>query len=159
MTSKTWAQILGPYRAPDISRSISELLVTAVPFVLLWALMWASLGVGYWLCLLLAAPTACFLMRLFMIQHDCGHGAYFRRRATNDWVGRVIGAVTLTPYSFWLRGHALHHANAGNLDHRGSGDIITLTLTFLPRSKYRCASGKRRGRPLRFGCSAGALGF
>jgi hypothetical protein len=62
-----------------------------------------------------------------MIQHDCGHGACFKRRATNDWVGRVTGVVTLTPYSFWLRGHALHHANAGNLDHRGSGDIMTLT--------------------------------
>jgi omega-6 fatty acid desaturase (delta-12 desaturase) len=123
----SWAKILGPYRAPNVSRSIFELLVTAVPFALLWALMWAALDVGYWLCLALAIPTACFLMRLFMIQHDCGHGACFKRRATNDWVGRIIGVVTLTPYSFWLRAHALHHANAGNLDHRGSGDIITLT--------------------------------
>src|ERR1700733_10762003 len=141
--ARTWGQILGPYRTPDLSRSIFELLVTAAPFVMLWALMWAALGVGYWLCLLLALPTACFLMRLFMIQHDCGHGACFRRRATNDWVGRVIGVVTLTPYSFWLRAHALHHANAGNLDHRGSGDIITqtvdeyLTQTRVQRLVYR----------------------
>jgi acyl-lipid omega-6 desaturase (Delta-12 desaturase) len=125
--ARAWTQILGPYRTPRIARSVVELLVTAVPFASLWALMWAALGVGYWLCLLLALPTACFLMRLFMIQHDCGHGACFKRRATNDWVGRVIGVVTLTPYGFWLRAHALHHANAGNLDHRGSGDIITLT--------------------------------
>src|SRR5579872_3399939 len=89
--------------------------------------MWMSLGVGYWLCLLLAAPAAAFLMRLFMIQHDCGHGALFRRRSTNDWIGRIIGVATLTPYSFWLRTHAAHHANAGNLDHRGMGDVITLT--------------------------------
>jgi acyl-lipid omega-6 desaturase (Delta-12 desaturase) len=123
----TWAHILSPYRSPQTSRTIFELLVTAAPFVILWALMWAALGIGYWLCLLLAFPTACFLMRLFMIQHDCGHGACFGRRATNDWVGRIIGVVTLTPYGFWLRAHALHHANAGNLDHRGSGDIITLT--------------------------------
>jgi acyl-lipid omega-6 desaturase (Delta-12 desaturase) len=123
----TWAHILSPYRTPQTSRTIFELLVTAAPFVILWALMWAALGIGYWLCLLLAFPTACFLMRLFMIQHDCGHGACFGRRATNDWVGRIIGVVTLTPYGFWLRAHALHHANAGNLDHRGSGDIITLT--------------------------------
>src|SRR5271155_250301 len=141
--ARAWTQILGPYRTPEIGRSIFELLVTAVPFVLLWALTWAALGVGYWLCLLLALPTACFLMRLFMIQHDCGHGARFRRRATNDWVGRVIGVVTLTPYSFWLRAHALHHANAGNLDDRGSGDIITMTrdeyaaLTPLRRLVYR----------------------
>jgi omega-6 fatty acid desaturase (delta-12 desaturase) len=123
----TWAHILSPYRTPQTSRTIFELLVTAAPFVILWALMWAALGVGYWLCLLLAFPTACFLMRLFMIQHDCGHGACFKRRSANDWVGRIIGVVTLTPYGFWLRAHALHHANAGNLDHRGSGDIITLT--------------------------------
>jgi acyl-lipid omega-6 desaturase (Delta-12 desaturase) len=125
--ARTWAQILGPYGTPKISRSVFELLITAVPFVLLWGLMWAALGVGYWLCLLLALPTACFLMRLFMIQPHCGHGACFKRRATNDWVGRVTGVVTLTPYSFWLRGHALHPANAGNLDHRGSGEIMTLT--------------------------------
>jgi omega-6 fatty acid desaturase (delta-12 desaturase) len=123
----TWAQILGPYKTPSFSRSVLELAVTAAPFVMLWVLMWAALGIGYWLCLLLAFPTACFLMRLFMIQHDCGHGACFRWRSTNDWVGRVIGVVTLTPYGFWLRAHALHHANAGNLDHRGSGDIYTMT--------------------------------
>jgi acyl-lipid omega-6 desaturase (Delta-12 desaturase) len=123
----SWAAVLAPYRAVQTFRSIFELLITALAFALLWTLMWAALGVGYWLCLLLAPPTACFLMRLFMIQHDCGHGACFRRRSTNDWVGRLIGVVTLTPYSFRLRAHALHHANAGNLDHRGSGDIITLT--------------------------------
>jgi omega-6 fatty acid desaturase (delta-12 desaturase) len=137
--ARAWVQILSPYRTPKVSRSVFELLVTAVPFALLWALMWASLSVGYWLCLLLAIPTACFLMRLFMIQHDCGHGACFRRRATNDWVGRIIGVVTLTPYAFWLRAHALHHANAGNLDHRGSGDIITMTA-----DEYRAQTGFQR---------------
>jgi omega-6 fatty acid desaturase (delta-12 desaturase) len=125
--TSAWAKILAPYRLPNVSRSIFELAVTAGAFAMFWVLMWTALAVGYWLCLLLAFPTACFLMRLFMIQHDCGHGACFRRRATNDWVGRIIGVVTLTPYSFWLRAHASHHANAGNLDHRGSGDIITLT--------------------------------
>ncbi len=126
--ARAWTQILAPYRTPRPSRSVFELLVTAIPFVILWATMWAALHVGYWLCLALAAPTACFMMRLFMIQHDCGHGACFRRRATNDWVGRVLGVMTLTPYSFWLRAHALHHANAGALDHRGHGDITTLTI-------------------------------
>ena len=114
---QSWIQLLGRYREPDVSRSVFELLITAVPFAVLWALMWATLSVGYWLCLSLAFPAACFLMRLFMIQHDCGHGACFRRRATNAWVGRTIGVVTLTPYGFWRRAHAAHHANAGNLDH------------------------------------------
>ena len=133
--SRSWPQLLDRYRDPEVTRSIFELLITAVPFVALWALMWAALSVGYWLCLLLALPAACLLMRLFMIQHDCGHGACFKRRSTNDWVGRTIGVVTLTPYGFWRRAHAAHHANAGNLDHRGMGDIITLT-----RDEYRAMS-------------------
>ena len=63
-----------------------------------------------------------------MIQHDCGHGAFFRHRLANDWVGRVIGVLTLTPYDFWRRTHAIHHASSGNLDRRGIGDIDTLTV-------------------------------
>ena len=126
--AQRWHQVLGGYRDPKLSRSLFELAVTAVPLVLLWTAMWLSLSVGYWLCLLLALPTAAFVMRLFMIQHDCGHGAFFRHRAANDWVGRIIGAVTLTPYSFWRQTHATHHAGVGNLDHRGVGDIITATV-------------------------------
>jgi omega-6 fatty acid desaturase (delta-12 desaturase) len=90
--------------------------------------MWKALEVGYWLCLLLAVPTAGFLMRLFMIQHDCGHGAFFRYRLANDWLGRALGVLTLTPYDFWRRTHALHHASSGNLERRGIGDIETLTV-------------------------------
>jgi Fatty acid desaturase len=68
---------------------------------------------GYWVGLLLAVPAAGFLVRLFMIQHDCGHGSFFHRRRANDWVGRVIGVLTLTPYDFWRHSHALHHAKLG----------------------------------------------
>ena len=99
--ARGWMQILARYRAPSLSRSISEIVITAVPFALLWFLMWATLDLGYWPCLLLAVPAAGFLVRLFMIQHDCGHGAFFRHRLANDWVGRVIGVLTLTPYDFW----------------------------------------------------------
>ena len=135
---KAWPPKLGHYRTPNVQRSVFELLVTAVPFVLLWTAMWAALDYGYWLSLLLSLPTAGFLIRLFMIQHDCGHGAYFQTRATNDWVGRILGIVTLTPYSFWLRAHALHHANVGKLDHRGSGDIVTMTADeYLASSRFQ----------------------
>jgi acyl-lipid omega-6 desaturase (Delta-12 desaturase) len=96
--------------------------------VVLWILTWATLGVGYWLSLLVAVPAAGFLVRLFMIQHDCGHGSFFRHRLTNAWVGRVIGVLTLTPYDFWRRTHAIHHATSGNLERRGIGDIDTLTV-------------------------------
>ena len=91
--------------------------------------MWASYYFGFWwLTLLLAVPAAGFLVRLFMIQHDCGHGAFFRHRLANDWIGRALGVLTLTPYDFWKRTHAIHHATSGNLDRRGIGDIDTLTV-------------------------------
>jgi len=127
-SSRAGVPVLTGYREPSFARSMLELVVTAVPFVLLWIAMWAALDAGYWLCLPLAVPAAGFLVRLFMIQHDCGHGSFFRRRAANDWLGRAIGALTLTPYGFWRRTHALHHANSGNLDRRGIGDVDTLTV-------------------------------
>jgi omega-6 fatty acid desaturase (delta-12 desaturase) len=119
---------LASYREPDVARSVFELLMTAIPFVLLWILIWAALDAGYWIGLILVIPAAGLLVRLFMIQHDCGHGSFFRRRSVNDWVGRAISVLTLTPYDFWRRCHALHHASSGNLDHRGIGDIDTLTV-------------------------------
>jgi len=133
--ARGWMRILARYRAPSLPRSIIELVITAGPLVLLWFLMWATLDLGYWLCLLLAVPAAGFLVRLFMIQHDCGHGAFFPRRVANDWVGRVLGVLTLTPYDFWRRKHSIHHATSGNLDHRGIGDVGTLTVDeYLTRS-------------------------
>jgi Fatty acid desaturase len=87
---------------------------------------------------MLAVPTAGFLVRLFMIQHDCGHGAFFHHRVANDWVGRVISVLTLTPYDFWRRTHAIHHATSGNLDRRGIGDVDTLTVhEYLALSRWR----------------------
>jgi acyl-lipid omega-6 desaturase (Delta-12 desaturase) len=136
--ARGWTQILARYRSPRSARSIIELVITAGPFVLLWLLMWVSLDLGYWVGLLLAVPAAGFLVRLFMIQHDCGHGAFFHHRGVNDWVGRAIGVFTLTPYDFWRRTHAVHHATSGNLDRRGTGDIDTLTVNeYLALSRWR----------------------
>jgi len=134
---------LARYREPNNGRSIVEILITIVPLVTIWVLMWLALDLGYGLYLLLAVPAAGFLVRLFMIQHDCGHGSFFRHRLANDWVGRVIGVVTLTPYDFWRRTHAIHHATSGNLERRGTGDIDTMTVTeylshsWLGRLRYR----------------------
>ena len=131
-----WIRILSRYREPNGARSIFELVVTAVPFVGLWLLIWAAWHFGFWWAsLLLAVPAAAFLVRLFMIQHDCGHGAFFRHRLANDWVGRVIGVLTLTPYDAWKRSHAIHHGTSGNLDKRGVGDLQTLTV-----GEYRALS-------------------
>ena len=128
MNARVWARNLARYRMPSLGRSIVEILITVVPFLALWTSMWAVLDVGYWLSLLLDLPAAGFLVRLFMIQRDCGHGAFFRHRVANDWVGRVIGVLTLTPYDFWRHTHAIHHATSGNLERRGIGDVDTLTV-------------------------------
>ena len=135
--ARDWTRILFRYRESNHVRSTVELALTAGGLVLLWALMWGSLHIGYWLCLLLAIPAAGFLVRLFMIQHDCGHGAFFRQRSVNDWLGRVLGVLTLTPYDFWRRTHALHHASSGNLEQRGIGDLNTLTVAeYLALSRW-----------------------
>ena len=133
--ARAWAQVLAPYRQPSSSRGIVEITITIVPLVALWVLMWATLDLGYWLVLPLAIPAAGFLVRLFLIQHDCGHGSFFRHRWANDWTGRIIGILTLTPYGFWRRTHAMHHATSGNLDRRGFGDVDTLTV-----AEYRARS-------------------
>ena len=130
--ARDWMPILNRYRAPSHTRSVFELLITVAAFVLLWILMWATLDLGYWLSLMIAVPTAGLLVRLFMIQHDCGHGSFFRHRLANDWVGRVIGALTLTPYDFWRRSHALHHA--------GSEISIGAASATSPRSRYASIS-------------------
>jgi omega-6 fatty acid desaturase (delta-12 desaturase) len=135
--------LLARYRDPNGVRSTAEIVITALPLIGLWVTMWASLSISPWLCLLLSAPAAGFLVRLFMIQHDCSHGAFFRRRAANDWVGRAIGVLTLTPHDLWRRNHAIHHAGVGNLDQRGIGDVTTMTVreylgqNWLQRLRYR----------------------
>ncbi|HEX4409469.1 MAG TPA: fatty acid desaturase [Xanthobacteraceae bacterium] len=131
------ARSLARYRNPSHARSTVEVLLTLAAFAGFWWLMWLSLDAGYGLYLLLAIPTAGFLVRLFMIQHDCGHGSFFRHRLLNDWLGRAIGVFTLTPYDLWRRTHAAHHASSGNLDRRGMGDIDTLTVgEYLSRSRW-----------------------
>ncbi len=119
---------MGRYRDPNHARSIVEILITVVPLAICWLLIWLLADGYYWLGLLIAVPAAGLLVRLFLIQHDCGHGTLFRRRAVNDWVGRALGVLTLTPYEFWRHSHAIHHASSGNLDRRGIGDIDTLTV-------------------------------
>ena len=143
-TAREWIDTLAHYREPSHVRSVVELIITCVPLIALWALAWASLSISYWLTLAFAIPAAGFMVRLFVIQHDCGHGSFFRKKAANDWTGRVLGVLTLTPYDVWRRSHAIHHATSGNLDKRGMGDIDTLTvreyraMPLWRRLAYRC---------------------
>jgi len=126
--ARDWVAILAQYREPSTRRSLWEIAVTAGPFLALWALAWWSIGISPALAVLVAVLNAGFLVRLFMIQHDCGHGAFFKNRVASDWVGRTIGVVTLTPYDVWRRLHSVHHASTGNLEKRGIGDVMTLTV-------------------------------
>ena len=131
MTSnaRTWFQRLAPYRAAENGRAIFELLITLGPFLALWAGIWGLMQAGHYWAVLGFIPAGGLLVRLFIIQHDCGHQSMFSNRKVNDWVGRFIGILTLTPYDHWKRGHALHHAGSGNLDRRGIGDdILTMTV-------------------------------
>ena len=132
----TWSQRLARYRNPDNRRAILEMAATAVPFAAAWFTMWGLLQVSVWLALLAAIPAAGFLVRLFLIQHDCGHMSFFSARAANDWTGRVLSVLTLTPYDFWKRTHALHHAGHGDLERRGIGDIQTMTVEEYSRSGW-----------------------
>ena len=131
--------MLAPYQGPDIARSLSQLVISAGGFIALWYAMLLSLEISYALTLLLAFPTSGFLVRLFMIQHDCGHGSFFRSRRLSSFIGHWIGVLSLLPYDYWRRTHAHHHAHSGDLDLRGQGDVDTLTVEeYLGRS----ASGR-----------------
>lgn len=112
----------------DLKRSLFQLITTGLPFLALLGVMAAASRGALWLTLVLAIPTAGLLVRLFIIQHDCGHGSFFKSRAANDLLGRALGVLTLTPYGSWKQSHAAHHAATGNLDRRGQGDVETLTV-------------------------------
>jgi omega-6 fatty acid desaturase (delta-12 desaturase) len=136
---KLWHKRLAQYRLPCARRSLSEIAGTACALILLWGAMYLSVSISYWLTLALAVPTAGFLVRLFMIQHDCGHGALFKHQWINNWTGRLLAIFTLTPYDSWRYSHNHHHAGASNLDRRGIGDITTLTV----REYEKLGAGRR----------------
>ena len=123
-----WKEILSPYFGADNQKSAVQLAVSAVLFFGTWVLMYWTLDVHYALTVALAIPAAGFLMRLFMIQHDCGHGSFFKSQKLANAVGFVIGVMTLTPYHYWRKTHAIHHAHSGDLDLRTFGEIETLTV-------------------------------
>jgi omega-6 fatty acid desaturase (delta-12 desaturase) len=130
-------QLCARFARPSLGRALWQLGNTLPAFALLWLLMAWSLraGWGYGWTLLLVLPTAGLYVRLFIIQHDCGHGSYFATRWANHWVGRCLGLITLFPFGYWKKTHAVHHGTSGNLDRREFGDVRTLTL-----EEYRARS-------------------
>ncbi len=139
LCEKELARKLAVYRTPNLKRGLFELFATAAPFLTLWVAMLIGIKLGYWLSLLLALPAGVFLARLFLIQHDCGHGSFFKSHRANDMLGRILSVLTLTPYDDWRRSHAKHHAGSGHLDRRGIGDIDLLTV-----AEYQALPFRRR---------------
>src|SRR5947209_6799543 len=119
---------LAQYRKPSRTLSLIQVASTLIPLVGLWSLMFFLLDVSYLLALAVAIPAAGLLMRVFIIQHDCGHGSFFESKRANDLLGLLCSVLTMTPYLCWRKLHAVHHATSGDLDRRGHGDINTLTV-------------------------------
>jgi len=123
-----WKEIVSKYQKPEVWRGVWQIVNTLVPYGALWYVMYLSQQVSYWLTVPLAILGGGFLVRVFIIFHDCGHGSYFKSRRANDILGFITGVLTLTPYYQWRWEHALHHSSAGDLDRRGTGDVWTLTV-------------------------------
>ncbi len=123
-----WQTVVAKYAYPETWRSVWQVANSLIPFIVMWYLMYRSLAIGYWLTLILSVPAAGFMVRLFIIFHDCCHGSFFRTMRTNDLMGLVMGVLVLTPFYDWRHDHAVHHATAGDLDRRGKGDVYTMTV-------------------------------
>jgi acyl-lipid omega-6 desaturase (Delta-12 desaturase) len=123
-----WQDVVARYASSDLRRSLWQVVNTLVPFFALWYLMIRTVEISYWLTLLLAIPTAGFMVRTFIIFHDCGHGSFFKSKKANDALGIITGLLNFTPYYRWRHEHAIHHATAGDLDRRGIGDVYTMTV-------------------------------
>ncbi|MBI1300803.1 MAG: fatty acid desaturase [Alphaproteobacteria bacterium] len=116
------------YQKPDNAKAITQLANTLIPFFIICALMIYSFSHAYWITALLTVPASFLLVRIFIIQHDCGHGSFFASRVWNNRVGRLMSLLTWTPYDFWRKTHNMHHSSSGNLDNRGFGAIETITV-------------------------------
>jgi omega-6 fatty acid desaturase (delta-12 desaturase) len=139
MTSLPWKTIVAKYQTPHLGRSIWQLINTLVPYAVVWYLMQKSLAISYWLTLALAVVAAGLVVRLFIIFHDCGHLSFFKSQKANRFWGFITGVLTFTPHDYWWHDHAEHHASSGNLDHRGIGDVWTMTV-----KEYTEASSQMR---------------
>ncbi|SEC27397.1 omega-6 fatty acid desaturase (delta-12 desaturase) [Paenibacillus sp. GP183] len=123
-----WRKDMAPYERPHIKHSVWQIINSVVPFLLLWSAAYLSLSVSYWITLPLAVAAGGFLVRIFIIFHDCCHKSFFKNRMANEIVGTLFGILTCVPYLQWRHSHSVHHATSGNLDKRGTGDIWTLTV-------------------------------
>ena len=138
--AQSWIGIIRKYNQPDVRKSSWQIINSLGPYLIMWAVMYYTLGISYWITLALSVLAAGFLVRIFIIFHDCGHGSFFKSVRASRILGTIMGALVFTPYDRWHRSHAAHHSTVGNLDKRGDGDVWTLTT-----EEYRA---KSRGQKL-----------
>jgi len=133
-----WKAIVAKYQKPSVPRGLWQLTNTLIPYVALWCGIHFLSGISWWLAVPLIVLAGGFLVRLFIIHHDCGHGSFFKSSAANHVLGFITGVLTFTPYHHWRWEHALHHATSGDLDRRGTGDVWTLTVQeYLEASRWK----------------------
>src|SRR6266478_4451794 len=125
----SWKRAVIRYQEPMLRKSIWQVVNTLVPYLALCGLMIWTLHVSYWLTLAVSVATAGFMIRIFIIFHDCGHGSFFRSQHANHVLGFVTGVLTFTPYLQWRQKHALHHATSGDLDRRGRRERLEVHWT------------------------------
>jgi omega-6 fatty acid desaturase (delta-12 desaturase) len=123
-----WRESLAPYTRPHLGRSTVDILTSVVPYLALSFAMYVLLDVSYALTLVVAVPTAGFLLRTYILFHDCTHGSFLPSKRANAWLGSALGLLVYSPFASWRHSHAVHHASAGDLDRRGVGDVTTLTV-------------------------------
>lgn len=148
-----WRKGLAPHTQADLPRALLGLATSVVPYVALCVLMYRLTDVSVVAVLALSVPAAGFLVRTFMMFHDCAHGSLLPTKRANAWVGRTLGVLVFTPFQSWKHSHAVHHATAADLDRRGIGDVPTLTVDeYLARSwRGRLAYRLFRSPPVLFG--------
>ncbi len=134
-----WRETLAPYAKPHLGRSLLDLATAVLPYLLLSVAMYLALSVSYLLVLVIAIPAAGFLVRTFILFHDCSHGSFLASRRANLWLGTVLGLFVYSPFLRWRHDHAIHHATSGDLDRRGGGDVRTLTV-----SEYQALAPRAR---------------
>jgi len=125
---KSWQKITLKYSRPDLRKSIWQIVNSVVPYIFSWYLLYRSLEYPYWVTLLLSVLAAGFLIRIFIIFHDCGHKSFFKSQKANNIVGKIMGILAFTSFYKWHGQHWIHHATSANLDKRGIGDVWTMTL-------------------------------
>jgi omega-6 fatty acid desaturase (delta-12 desaturase) len=138
-----WAEAMAPYEQSRMSRSILDIATSVVPYLALVVAMYLAFDVSVLLTLALAIPAGAFLMRTFILFHDCGHGSFFATKRANRWLGRFCALLVWQPYTNWRHDHAVHHGTSGDLDRRGVGDVPTLTVEEYHSKDWRGRLGYR----------------